>query len=154
MTETKSATPSQGWYTKGDISLQYKWPMGEAERAFFGNLKDRAVLTGAHCRRCDRTMVPPRSFCEECFEREIEYVEVPPMGQLVTFAESYFSLDGKRLDEPFYVGVIRLDDTAGGLFHRLSPNGKTLEIGMKVRAVFADDRNGDILDIRHFEPVD
>lgn len=152
MTDTNAAA-EQTWYTEGDISLRYRWPMGEAERAFFGALRDRGVLTGAHCNRCNRTMVPPRSFCEECFERDIEYVEVAATGTVVTFAESYFSLDGKRLEEPFYVGVIHLDGTDGGLFHRLRPGARPLEIGTPVRAVFSDDRNGTILDISHFEPV-
>ncbi len=140
-------------FTTGAINISYRWPMGEAERAFFGNLKDRGILTGAHCRRCDRVMVPPRSFCEECFERDIEYVEVASTGTVVTFAESYFSLDGKRLEEPFYVGIIHIDGTDGGLFHRLKPAGKSLEIGTAVQAVIEHARNGTILDISHFEPV-
>jgi uncharacterized OB-fold protein len=98
-------------------------------------------------------MVPPRSFCDECFESDIDYIDVPSTGKLLTFAESFFSLDGRRLEEPFYVGIIRLDGTDGGLFHRLRPGENTMEIGTPVQAIFEEDRHGVILDIRHFEPL-
>lgn len=140
--------------TEGEIHIRYRWPWGEAEKQFFETLKDEGVLTGARCRKCGRVMVPPRSFCEECFVRDIEYVRVPSTGELSTFAESFISLDGKLLDESYAIGIIRLDGTDGGLVHRLNANGKELKIGMKVRAVVAEDRTGSIEDIRYFEPVD
>ena len=141
-------------FASGEISIRYQWPMGEAEEKFFQTLKAEGALTGARCKRCQRVMVPPRSFCEECLRHDIEYVRVPSTGVVQTFAESFFSLDGKFLEEPFVVGIIRLDGTDGGLFHRINPRGQQMKIGTRVRAVLADERQGSILDIRYFEPVE
>ena len=141
-------------FTYGEIHIRYQWPWGEAERRFFETLKDEGVLTGARCKRCDRIMVPPRSFCEECLERDIEYVRVPSTGVIQTFAESYLSLEGKFMERPFIVGIIEIDNTHGGLVHRIEPQGRKIDIGTRVRAVFAEERAGSILDIRYFEPIE
>jgi uncharacterized OB-fold protein len=141
-------------FASGEINIRYQWPLGEAEEKFFGALKSEGVLTGARCKGCGRVMVPPRSFCEECFRHDVEYVQVASTGVVQTFAESYLSLDGKFMPEPFVVGIIRLDGTDGGLFHRIKPGGQPLKIGTRVRAVLAEEREGSILDIRYFESME
>lgn len=141
-------------FSSGEINIRYQWPWGEAEERFFGTLKSEGVLTGARCKRCNRVMVPPRSFCEECFQHDIEYVRVPSTGVIRTFAESYLSLEGKFMPEPFVVGIVHLDGTDGGLFHHIKPGGQPLKIGTRVRAVIAEERQGSILDILYFEPIE
>lgn len=138
---------------RGAIHFEYDWPLGEAENRFFTALRDEGRLTAARCETCGRVMMPPRSFCEQCFDHQVIYEPAASTGALTTFAESYFSLDGKPLDEPFVLGIVRIDGTDGGLLHRLQPNGRKLAIGMRVRAVFAQERTGSILDILHFEPM-
>jgi uncharacterized protein len=108
---------------------------------------------GTKCPQCGRVLVPPRIFCEECFVDTDEWVEVSTQGTVQTFAESYFGLQGQKLDEPWYVGIIRLDESDGGLFHRLVPDQRPVEIGARVEAVFADERNGGILDVEHFRTL-
>lgn len=137
-------------HVSGRIDIEYQWPLGEAERAFFDGLRERGEITGAECQDCGRIMVPPRSFCDQCFTDAVEYVGVPSTGVIESFSESYFSLHGKPLDEPFYVGIVRLDDTDGGLYHRLEPGSAEVSIGSRVEAVLRDEREGSILDIEHF----
>jgi uncharacterized OB-fold protein len=137
----------------GTIEVAYKWSAGIAGSRFFQELRDNARIMGAKCPQCGRVLVPPRIFCEECFVDTEEWVEVSNRGVILTFAESYFGLQGQRLEEPWYVGVIRLDGSDGGLFHRLVADEKPIEIGGAVEAVFADERKGHILDIEHFRTL-
>lgn len=134
--------------------IPYKWSAGIAGNRFFQELRDNKRIMGAKCKTCSRVLVPPRIFCEECFADDMEWVEVKPTGILRTFATSYFSKDGKRLKDPWMVGIIKLDGADGGLVHYISEaNPDELKIDMKMEAVFAEERNGGIMDIKHFRPV-
>lgn len=136
----------------GRVDVQYEWSAGIAGTRFFAELQEGRIM-GTKCPECQRVLVPPRIFCEECFVDADEWVEVSTHGTVVTFAESYFGLQGQKLDEPWYVGIIRLDDSDGGLFHRLLSDERPIEIGGRVEAVFAEERKGGILDIEHFRTV-
>lgn len=138
----------------GAIHIDYEWTVGKAGERFFTELRNNRRIMGARCRSCGRVMVPPRIFCEECFVDSIEWVEVQPKGTLVTFGDCYFSTDGKRLDEPWILGVVRLDGSDGGLVHFIKETrAEDLKIGMPMEIVFNDERKGNILDISHFRPV-
>jgi uncharacterized OB-fold protein len=137
----------------GRIDVAYSWSAGIAGSRFFQELRDNARIMGAKCPQCSRVLVPPRIFCEECFVDTDEWVEVSNVGTILTFAESYFGLQGQRLEEPWYVGIVRLDESDGGLFHRLVPGQRPIEIGGRAEAVFAEDRSGHILDIEHFRTI-
>lgn len=136
----------------GKVEVEYSWSAGVAGTRFFSELKEGRIM-GTRCPECRRVLVPPRIFCEECFVDTDEWVEVGQGGKILTFAESYFGLQGQKLDEPWYVGIIELDDSDGGLFHRLMPDERPVEIGARVEAVFADERSGKILDIEHFRTL-
>jgi hypothetical protein len=138
---------------EGKVEVEYKWSAGVAGTRFFDELRENARIMGSKCPECERVLVPPRIFCEECFVDTEEWVEVSTEGTVLTFAESYFGLQGQKLDEPWYVGIIKLDKSDGGLFHRLVPDQRPVEIGARVEAVFAVERNGHILDIEHFRTV-
>lgn len=137
----------------GKVEVEYRWSAGVAGTRFFNELRDNARIMGSKCPQCERVLVPPRIFCEECFVDTAEWVEVSPQGTVLTFAESYFGLQGQKLEEPWYVGIVKLDGADGGLFHRLVPDQRPVEIGARVEAVFAERRNGEILDIEHFRTV-
>jgi hypothetical protein len=138
----------------GEIKITYHWSTGKAGERFFTELRDHKRIMGSKCRQCGRVLVPPRIFCEECFVDDIEWLEVEPKGTLVTFGECYFSTDGKRLDEPWMLGIIRLDGSDGGLIHFIGEaRPEELEIGMAMEIVFKETREGNILDILYFRPA-
>lgn len=137
----------------GRIDISYRWSAGIAGGRFLQELRDTGRIMGAKCPSCGRVLVPPRIFCEECFVETDDWLEVGPQGVLLTFAESYFGLQGQRLDEPWYVGVVKLDRSDGGLFHRIAPDERPVEIGGRVEAVLAENRAGTILDIEHFRTL-
>jgi uncharacterized OB-fold protein len=138
---------------EGRVDVAYRWSAGVAGGRFLKELRDNGKIMGAKCPECSRVLVPPRSFCEECFVETSEWLEVGPGGTIQTYAESYFGLQGQRLEEPWYVGIIHLDDSDGGLFHRIVAGDGEIAIGARVEAVLAGDRSGTILDIEHFRTV-
>jgi uncharacterized OB-fold protein len=137
----------------GRIDVEYHWSAGVAGSRFFSELRDSGKILGAKCPECKRVLVPPRIFCEECFVDTDEWVEVSHQGEILTFAESYFGLQGQRLETPWYIGIVKLDGADGGLFHRLVPENGDIAIGARVEAELEADRKGHILDIKHFKTV-
>ena len=138
----------------GVIQISYNWTVGKAGGRFFNELKENKKIMGTRCRQCGRVLVPPRIFCEECFVENMEWVEVEPKGTLTTFGESYFSTDGKRLKEPWMLGIVKLNGSDGGLIHFIGEaRPEDMKIGMPMEIVFNDKREGNIMDILYFRPV-
>jgi len=138
----------------GTIQISYNWTVGKAGDRFFNELKENKKIMGTRCRQCGRVLVPPRIFCEECFVENMEWVEVEPKGTLTTFGESYFSTDGKRLKEPWMLGIVKLNGSEGGLIHLIGEaRPEDVKIGMPMEIVFKDKREGNIMDIIYFRPV-
>lgn len=137
----------------GRVDVEYHWSAGIAGSRFFTELRDNGKIMGTKCPECKRVLVPPRIFCEECFVDTDEWVEVSTSGEILTFAESYFGLQGQRLEEPWYIGIIKLDGADGGLFHRIVKGEGEIAIGGRVEAVLADERKGHIMDIVNFKTV-
>jgi uncharacterized OB-fold protein len=55
---------------------------------------------------------------------------------------------------PFAYGIILLDGASTGMVHFLGEvDSEEIKPGMRVEAVFKEERIGDILDIRYFRPV-
>jgi uncharacterized OB-fold protein len=56
---------------------------------------------------------------------------------------------------PFAYGMMLLDGASTGLVHFLGEvDLKEIKAGMRVEAVFKEERVGDILDIKYFRPID
>lgn len=144
---------SQTIKISGSIEIGYEWSAGVAGSRFFQELRDNKRIMGTRCPKCGRVLVPPRIFCEECFVDTEEWVEVSSQGELLTFGESYLGTDGSKLQEPWILGIIRLDGADGGLIHYLGEaKPEELKIGIRMEAVFNEKRNGNILDIKYFKP--
>jgi uncharacterized OB-fold protein len=82
------------------------------------------------------------------------WAEVSPEGILETYTIVYKSEPVHTVDVPFAFGIIKLDGADTGIVHRLGEiDLKKIRIGMRLRAVFSEERKGDIRDIRYFKPV-
>jgi uncharacterized OB-fold protein len=69
----------------GNWNFDYTYFAGQAASRFFAELKNSQRIMGARCPSCQRVLVPARSFCDACFKRTTEWVEVGPEGTLETF---------------------------------------------------------------------
>ena len=140
-----------------DPGLSYTWSTGVAIGTYLEGLKKGRIL-GVRCRSCNRIMVPPRMFCEECFKTIDEFVPVQDTGTINTFAICYIRTDASRQKRPQLPAVVELDGASKGMgiLHLLGEVKPTdVKIGMKVKAVWkpARERKGDITDIRYFRPM-
>lgn len=137
--------------------LQYAWDTGEAVGRYLEELKN-GRLVARRCHRCQRTMIPPRMFCERCFRPTDDWVYVQDTGTVNTFSLCYVSWDVRRLKQPEIPAVIEIDGASPGMgiMHVLGRvNPKAVKVGMRVRAVWkpATQRSGSITDILYFEPL-
>ena len=137
-------------------SLRYAWDTGVAVGRFLEELKNGRII-GRTCRRCQRVLVPPRMFCERCFRPTDAWRFVEDSGSVNTYSVSHIRWDASRIEEPILVAVIEIDGASqGGFLHYLGEvRPEDIRIGMKVKAVWkpAEEREGSILDIRHFRPL-
>ncbi|NIQ40115.1 MAG: nucleic acid-binding protein [Proteobacteria bacterium] len=143
-------------YWQGQIPMSYVYTLGRAGEKFFRQIINGKIF-GTRCDSCNVNYVPPRTYCEKCFDRlEDHYLEVGTKGAVHTFTQCYETFDGKKKKNPSIVAMIRIDGTQGGLVHWLGETDfEKVHIGMPVEAVFKakKDREGSILDIKYFRPL-
>ena len=53
---------------------------------FYDHLKEGRWTT-TRCRECEKVSYPPRVICPECYSEELEWVDLPKRGKVVTVAE-------------------------------------------------------------------
>ena len=111
------------WRVKSD----YAWDMGVAVSKFLAGMKE-GVLLGVYCGRCDRTLLPPRAFCELCFVPLSRWVELKDTGTVNTFSVSYVNWDATRRQTPEVPAVIDLAPAPGLLRAMLRAVGSTAPV--------------------------
>jgi len=141
-------------------NLPFRHTAGRFASRFFRELRDNQKIYGVRCPQCRRVLLPPRPFCERCFAAIAEWVEVGSQGTLEAFTICYVPFLGLP-QPPVAMIMVKLDGADTSLQHilggvDLSDPAKAKElvrIGMRVEAVWRDERRGEIGDIQHFRPV-
>lgn len=136
---------------------EYAWDTGIAVRKYLEALRD-GYLLGVRCPRCDRTVIPPRAFCELCFSSAVEYVPLQDTGTVNTFSLCYVTWDVQWITEPLIPAVIEIDGASEGMgiLHLLGEvDPQAVKTGLRVEAVWKTKRSrqGAITDIKYFRPV-
>lgn len=135
------------------IHMPYTHSVGVVSSKFLRALGDNRILA-IKCVVCSRTYVPPQGVCPSCFANIDEWVELNGQGTLVTYTVIYYPLPTHLTEPPFALGIIKLDGADTSLVHFLGEvNLDNIKIGMKVKPVFKEKPEGNILDIRYFKPV-
>ena len=147
----------------GDVlSLQdqmladFAWDTGVAIGRYLAGLK-AGIILGSYCRYCHKTVVPPRTVCEWCFNPMDHFVPLSDTGIVNTFSLCYVTWDVQRIEEPEIPAVVEIEGAAPlhGIMHKLGEvDPKEVAIGMRVQAVWKpeEERQGAITDIRYFKP--
>ncbi|UCG37121.1 MAG: Zn-ribbon domain-containing OB-fold protein [Candidatus Bathyarchaeota archaeon] len=141
----------------GHMETDYIYTLGLAGEKFFSEIKQNGRLLGAKCKRCRVVYLPPRIYCERCFDKLGEWVNVGTKGSVYTFTMAYVDINGAKLKEPIVYALIKFRDVEGGLVHKLGEvKPPEIRIGMPVEAVFKPqaERKGDINDIKYFKPTE
>lgn len=154
----KDFTDNNVLYVHDELGARFAWDTGVAIGAYLAGLQ-RGKILGSRCGKCERTVVPPRLFCERCFQPMEEYVQLQDRGTVNTFSLCYVTWDVQRIEEPEIPAVIEIEgaDELQGIMHKLGEvDPDQIKIGMRVGAVWKppEDREGAITDILYFKPVE
>lgn len=145
------------FFTTDIPKLEYAWDCGVAIGNYLRGLKQGKLL-GTYCKKCKRTVIPPRVFCEICFKNMDKWVELKDTGTVNTFSISYVTWDMKKLTYPQIPAVIEIDGASKGkgILHLLAEvDPQMVRVGMRVQAVWKpkEERQGAITDIKYFKPI-
>jgi hypothetical protein len=143
---------------KMPIAASFNWSVGKYMDRYIKELKNKRLF-GVKCPNCGCVYLPPRMMCERCFTKIEEWVEVSDEGTVESFTIAQVKLDReegglKELEEPEIIGLIKHDGTDSCLVHRLGEvKPEDVKIGMKVRAVWTDEPNGELGDLKYYKPI-
>ncbi len=144
--------------TSGDAEQPFEWSMGKHTSRFLAELRDNKRIVAIRCPSCQKVYVPPRGVCGECFVPTDEIVELSGKGSVGTFTILSFGFvdpsTGKEKAVPYTWGLINLDGADNTFIHYIEETDKDkVHVGMRVKAVFEEERQGALLDIRHFATI-
>lgn len=138
------------------LTFTYNYRVGEYMDRYLDGLKEKKIW-GVKCPRCERVVIPPRAACGKCNVRMKRWVRVKPVGTLKNFTIAHVDIDQGEIrdrESPLIIGMIKLDGADSLITARvqgISPD--KLKTGIKVKAVWRDQTEGNIQDLDHFEPV-
>ncbi len=141
---------------EGELPVESLYTVGIAGEKFFRAIKEEGKFLATYCPKCDFFFLPPKIYCEFCFESLFEWHEVRNRGSLESYTVLFVGPNGESLAEPEIIGLVNMENTDTFLIHRLGEVSlEDLEIGMSVEAVFREKekREGAITDILYFRPV-
>lgn len=134
------------------IEAEFNYSYGKISR-FFRELKDNKKIMGTKCPKCGVVFCPPTSDCPKCWV-PTEWVEVGPEGILLHYTVIGLPPLWIKRPTPFTLGLIKLDGADTGLMSFVDEiDIKKLRSGLRVEAVFAEEREGYITDIDHFRVI-
>lgn len=137
-----------------DLKVPYRYSMGATTSKFFIEIRDHKRILGIKCPKCKIVFVPPRSICGRCLSSLEEWVEVSDKGTLQSYTIVYYATPVQPAPTPLIYGIVKLDGADTGLGHMINgASYENLRIGMRVQAMFREERVGNMLDILYFRPI-
>jgi len=138
------------------MNLTWRYGTGWYFRHFFRVLKEEGRLLGLRCPSCRRVYLPPRPVCGNCHAELHEWVPVADTGTVRAFTVVHLPIvdpaTGEPRPVPYGTALIQLDGADTTLNHYLAETDLSkLRVGLRVRAVWREKRQGRMSDIKHFE---
>jgi uncharacterized OB-fold protein len=133
------------------LEYPYTRSVGPVIGRFLAGLKEGRI---EGVRAADgRVLVPPTEYDPDTGEAVAdEWVEVGPVGEVMTWAWLAEPRSNNPLDRAFAWALIKLDGADTALLHVVDAGDESaMRTGMRVRARFREEREGVITDIEAFE---
>lgn len=139
----------------GQIAVPYSWSAGKYASIFYNNLTNKKEIWGTRCPQCNKVFVPPKSTCTFCFVKVEDWIQLSRLGSLTSFTVVRYTEDEiQPVKAPFALGLIKLDCADTNLLHLIGEvEFKDIYNGMRVEAIFSEEPQGNLLDIKYFRPV-
>lgn len=136
-----------------DVSANKYKIEGRGLKILADGMKDKKIL-GIRCPECETVYVPGPLYCRKCYIEIDDVVEVKDTGEIVTYAVEMANIQGEPLDEKRVSAMIKLDGSDTYLNATIKNiDWEDVEVGMKVKAVWVDEPQGNLGDIDRFEPL-
>ncbi|MDD5748441.1 MAG: Zn-ribbon domain-containing OB-fold protein [Actinomycetota bacterium] len=127
------------------MEVFFKYSYGGQSR-FFREIIKNKKLYGAKCPQCGKVFCPPRHACPKCYV-DTTWIELSGKGTIEAFTVQYYSTSVFIKKVPFIVAYIRLDGTDFLMMAQMEMEDvNKAKPGMRVEAVFRDERHGTIND--------
>jgi len=149
-----AASGSSPLIVEGALIIPYSYALGTVASRFYTELRDHARLLATRCSTCGKVYMPPVATCLDCFSLLTDWTQLATSGTVTAYTVERRQLSIHPKPAPLIYVIVRLDGADTGLVHLLDGvRPEDVRIGMKVQAVFREKREGNILDIDHFEPL-
>jgi uncharacterized OB-fold protein len=134
--------------------IEYTVTAGQGTQIFLEALLEKRLL-GARCGGCSKVYVPPRGSCPTCALATSEWVEVAQVGTVTAFSVIRIPFEGQALDPPYACAHVLLDGADVPLLHIVGGcDVDTVQVGLRVEAVWAEPMEPTLASILYFQPVD
>lgn len=93
-------------------------------------------LMGGKCKNCGKIHFPPRPVCDNCFSKNLEWIEINPKGKLLTYTIIHVAPSQFQLMAPYAVGIMQLEKglKIPGVIKEIS--AEKIKIGMPLTIAF------------------
>ena len=133
--------------------VEYTVWAGSITRSFLEGILQKR-LVGRRCPSCTKVYVPPRGACPLCGVALAEAVELPQIGTVTAFSVIRIPFHGQVLDPPYACAHVLIDGADVPLLHILGEcDVDTVDVGMRVEAVWAEKPEPTLASIRYFRPL-
>lgn len=134
------------------VAFDYTRSVGPVLGRFLAGLRDGRFV-GARLGD-GRIVVPPPEFDPVTHLATADFVELPDTGVVTSWTWVSEPVKGQPFDRPFAFALVTLDGADAPMLHAVDVAGPDeIQTGMRVRARWADARDGVITDVV-FEPAD
>lgn len=96
----------------------------------------RYMLKGGKCKDCGYTMYPTRKVCPKCHSENIEVIDLPREGTILTYTIVYSAPEGFGDFAPYAVAIVELTNGARLMLQIVDTDFEKIQIGKKINVVF------------------
>lgn len=138
----------------GELDISYHYAYGEHYDRFFREMRDNKRIMGVKCTKCGAVLLPPRPYCGFCYTPVDEWVPLSDEGEVLTYTAIHLPFMGQPTEPPYVYAFIMLDGADVQFPHILGEvEPADIRVGMRVKAVWSEERKGTLHDIKYFRPV-
>ncbi len=133
-------------------TYQYKLD-GRGVKVLADGMKEKKIR-GIKCQKCGTVYVPGPTYCRKCYVDIDDVVDCSDEGAIMSYCIEMADVRGNPVDDHRVSAMIKFDGADTwfiGTVHGIDP--KEAHIGMKVKAIWKDETEGNLGDILRFEPV-
>ncbi|MBV6494117.1 MAG: hypothetical protein LDLANPLL_02143 [Turneriella sp.] len=129
--------------------------MGETGSKFLRTLRDEKKILANKCPKTGKVFVPPKLNSPTTLEPITEFLTLDGTGKVMAFTQRHYESAAAPKDLPRIYALVLLDGATQAIPHFLGEvDFSQIHVGMRVKAVFREERTGHILDIMYFKPTE